>query len=417
MRVVHSSDWHLGQELAGFGRTAEHERFLDWLGQRLVELEADALVVTGDIFDSANPSATTIRQLYRFLQGVQTKCPRLDVLIIGGNHDSPGRLEMPVPLLDGRRVRVVGAMPRVDGKPQPEKTLIPLHDKDNKVRILCGAVPFLRGGDVPAAHSDDPAAGIRRLYSEVMEAAEAARSGAGILLTGHLYVQGSVPSEFSERPIIIGGEHAVPVDIFPAAADYVALGHLHKPQVVGGRSTVRYAGSPFPMSVAERDYRHAIQIVDFAADNKVKNVTSEPIPRPVDYIRVPRTGAVAVDAAIDELRSLVVATDPGLELRPFLEVAVQLTEPTPDLRKRIDDTLNGKPVRLVRVKQSMDGAGIALADVKSSGELIEIRPVDVFSECHKQKFGTEPGVDLTRAFEQLVADVQLGESAGNGASP
>lgn len=110
MRVVHTADWHLGQELYSFDRGVEHEEFLRWLSDQLVDLDADALVVAGDLFDSVNPPVTAQRRLYQFLHRVTNSMPSLQIVIVGGNHDSAARVELPAPLLDEQRVTLVGGM-------------------------------------------------------------------------------------------------------------------------------------------------------------------------------------------------------------------------------------------------------------------------------------------------------------------
>ena len=144
--VIHTADWHLGQELHGFSREAEHEAFLGWLLNQIVERQADALIVSGDIFDTVNPAVSSQRQLYTFLKETCEREPGIDIVMIIGNHDSGARLELPAPLLDEKRVHLVGGMPRSNGKPAPENILFHLHDRDGKPQVLCAAVPYLRHG-------------------------------------------------------------------------------------------------------------------------------------------------------------------------------------------------------------------------------------------------------------------------------
>lgn len=150
MRLLHTSDWHLGQSLHNFDRFYEHQRFLDWLLDTIVSEQADALLVAGDVFDNANPSAASQRQLYTFLQQARARAPQLDIVIIAGNHDSPGRLEAPGPLLEMHGTTVIGYPHRdADGNIAMERMLVPLTGKDGAVAAWVLAVPFLRHGDVP----------------------------------------------------------------------------------------------------------------------------------------------------------------------------------------------------------------------------------------------------------------------------
>lgn len=150
MRLLHTSDWHLGQSLHNFDRHYEHQCFLDWLLETIVAEQADALLVAGDVFDNANPSAASQRQLYSFLQQARARAPQLDIVVIAGNHDSPGRLEAPGPLLEVHGTTVIGYPHRdADGAIAMERMLVPLTGKDGKVGAWVLAVPFLRHGDVP----------------------------------------------------------------------------------------------------------------------------------------------------------------------------------------------------------------------------------------------------------------------------
>ena len=187
MRVIHTSDWHLGQEFYGFDRTVEHEAFLGWLADRAVELEADALIVTGDIFDAVNPPVSAQHVLYLFLRDVTVRAPHLEIVMIGGNHDSAARLELPLPLLDADRVMLVGGMPRAGGKIVPDRVVKPLRGREGTPRVLCAAVPYLRPGDLPTVEAGESAT--QALYALVLERARAVNNGLPLLVTGHLHVR------------------------------------------------------------------------------------------------------------------------------------------------------------------------------------------------------------------------------------
>lgn len=412
MRLIHTSDWHLGHELHGFDRGVEHAAFLDWLARRLVELNANALIITGDVYDAVNPPIPAQQRLYRFLSKVLGKCPHLQIVIIGGNHDSAARLELPKDLLDPERVHVFGGMPRHQGRPAPVSTLVPLHDETGSPRAMCAAIPYLRPGDLPATANGESA--IKAIYREAIEAANAVRGNLPLIVTGHLHMSGGAVSELSERRIVLGGEEAVSSDIFPSSVAYVALGHLHKPQSISGQTTIRYAGSPFPMSVTEKDYKHSIVVLDLDDAGSIKTDLL-PTPRSVAFYRVPSLGAAPLEAIEDELRHLAIE-DPGEDRRPFLEVAVQLSSAEPELKRRIDAALEGKPVRLTRIVRQTAGQGGTLADAaEESATLSELEPAHVFARRHAEAYGTAPPDDLRRAFDEVLAGVLSGNDEPGGA--
>jgi len=150
LRFIHTSDWHLGQTLHSFERHYEHQHFLDWLSDTLVAEQAQALLISGDIFDTANPSASAQKQFYSFLQQAKARVPHLNIIIIAGNHDSPGRLEAPAPLLASMDATVIGFVPRdAQGNIEISRLVVPLKTAQGETAAWCLTVPFLRPGDVP----------------------------------------------------------------------------------------------------------------------------------------------------------------------------------------------------------------------------------------------------------------------------
>jgi exonuclease SbcD len=408
MRLIHTSDWHLGHELHGFDRGVEHDVFLDWLAGLLVDLQADALLVTGDIYDTVNPSVPAQQRLYRFVRRALAEVPYLQIVLIGGNHDSAARLELPKELLDANRVHLIGGMPRHQGRPAARRVLVELRDAAATPRALCAAVPYLRPGDLPpCVEAESP---VKTLYRDVIDAAKATRGDLPLIVTGHLHMRGGIVSELSERRLVVGGEEAVPSDIFPASAAYVALGHLHRPQTVPGQTLIRYAGSPFPMSVTEKDYEHSIVVVDLDQAGSVKTHLVR-TPRPIAFHRVPLHGAAGLEDAEEALRRLKI-DDPGEDRRPFLEVAINLSSAEPDLRQRIEAALAAKPVRLTRIVRQAVPGGLPDTSGEQDAALEELEPADVFALRHREEYGTEPPEDLKRAFHEVVTAVLSPEDHG-----
>ena len=422
MRLLHTSDWHLGQTLHNFDRTHEHQCFLDWLLDTIVAEEADALLIAGDVFDNSNPSAASQRQLYRFLQQARARAPQLDIVVIAGNHDSPGRLEAPGPLLEAHGTRVVGHVVRdAEGSIDLERFIVPLTGKDGEVKAWCVAIPFLRPGDVPrvAGEAGDDAfdtylAGIRLLYRQAYDLARA-RAGAGqaILAMGHCHMVGGDASPDSERRIVIGGTEALPASMFGPDIAYVALGHLHLAQRVGQQEHLRYSGSPLPLSFAEVGYKHQVLRIDLEG---ARAAAIEPlhVPRAVELLRVPANPA-PVKQAIAELVSLDLPELPR-DAWPYLEVRVLLDAPEPGLRAQVEAALEGKPVRLAKIEPTrriVTTAGTEPA--LSLDQLAQLQPDDIFRRLWQQRFGEDAPDDQLAAFTELLlpadGDVKNREAA------
>ncbi len=420
MRLLHTSDWHLGHTLHAVSRDEEHARFLGWLLDTLAREAVDALVVAGDVFETANPPASAQGAWYGFLAEVRARLPNLDVVVVGGNHDSAARLDAPQPLLDAFRVHVVGGLPRSDGlKVDLQRLVVPLRDARGDVAAWCVAMPYLRVADLPSGGGEggeDPLiAGVRQVYTLALEAARALRQpGQALVATGHCYMVGGAVSELSERKVLGGNQHALPVDVFPDDVAYVALGHLHLAQRVGGREHVRYSGSPLPLSLDEAAYPHQVLLVELEGE-RLREVRPLRVPRTVEVLRVPQDGPAPLEAVIAALGALPAAgeVEPGRE--PFLEVRVALDGPMPGLRRAIEEALVGRAARLVKLSVSYGGDGRTLAEARPAVELGDLAPEDVFRRRYAHLHGeAPPAPELLAAFHELIERVA---TQGEGGAP
>jgi DNA repair protein SbcD/Mre11 len=398
MRLLHTSDWHLGHTLRGeVTREYEHAAFLGWLLDTCVREAADALVITGDVFDSATPPASAERMWFELLAAVRRARPAMDVIAIAGNHDSPARLGAASSVLRELGVHVVGGLPRRDdGRLDLDRILIPVAGG----RGLVAAVPFLRPVDI----AGDTAEPLNAIYGEVIEAARARRRpDQALIVTGHLYVAGADAQYLSERRVAIGGQESAPLRLFPEDVDYVALGHIHRAQRVG-RASIRYAGAPLPLSLDEADYKNQIVAVDFRA-GRIHDLRTLAVPRVVEIVRVPRRGAAPLAEVIAALGRLPLLV-PGDPARPFLEVVVALERPEPRLRATIEAALDGKRPRLIRLGVELTGHGDALGDRVAQQRLAELDPREVFTRLWARDHAEPPGDAVRAGFERLLAEVQ-----------
>ncbi len=417
MRLLHTADWHLGHTLHDISRQHEHAHFLTWLLGTLERERVDVLVIAGDIFETSNPRAEALAAWYDFIAELRTRRFRdLEVVVIGGNHDSARRLNAPGSLYRRFGFHVLGGVPyTADGEVDIDAMLIPLRDPQGRVAAWCCAVPYLRARDLPAiseAGVDGPVvAGVRALYERVFGAARGKRRPTQALIgVGHLMMASSALSPDSERKIQAGNRHAVPVDVFPRDASYVALGHLHRAQAVGGLEHIRYAGSPIPLSMNEAAYPHQVVLVDLDGAD-VAHVRAVRVPRLVDMIRIPEAGEAALPQVLQELGSLprlVVGEEQPAELRPFVAVHVSIAQPEPTLRDQIEEAAEGRAVRLITINVSYTGQPLALADAKPTQLLDELTLGEVFVARYKRDYDGVPSDELLDAFHELVECVQRG---------
>lgn len=408
LRLFHSADWHLGHHLHGISRQREHQQFLDWLLDELDTKQADALIVAGDIFDSANPSSAAQAQLYNFLVSAKSRLPNLDIVLVGGNHDSASRLDAPASILNALGVTVVGGLSRdAQGAIDWERLLVPLTNTDGEIKAWCGAMPFLRNADLPTEPDSDPLiAGMKSLYAELFaQLQQKAGNAESLILTGHCYMVNGALSELSERKILGGNQHALPVELFPDDIAYVALGHLHLAQKVGANEHIRYSGSPIPLSFDEVAYTHQIMQIDLKAGQPLVTAPVK-IPRSVELLRIPNGKDFAVLAeVIGQLEQLTLDELP-LEQRPLLELRIRLEKPEPGLRQQIEQAIAALPVRLLKISTAYNGSENSLADLNIEERLEELQPLDVFQRCYQNKYDKDAPDAMTALFNELFESLQ-----------
>ncbi|TAF95249.1 MAG: exonuclease subunit SbcD [Cytophagia bacterium] len=318
MKILHTADWHIGKQLHRYGLDDDHALFLDWLAALIQERQIDLLLVSGDVFDTANPSNASLAQYYGFLkQLIGTGC---QVIVTGGNHDSPGVLNAPRELLRFLDVKVVGCISN-----DLSDELI--HVQTPRGELVVGAVPYLREIDLRRSASgqgyDERVAlvrqGIRQHYQALADLKHEQFKNLPSIAMGHLYVNGATVSE-SEREIhVVGGEAAFSSEHFPAGFDYTALGHIHRPQRIGNSDFTRYCGSPIMLSFSERE--DAKLVLELTLENdKITQITPLPVPK----FRELRS----FKGSLDEVWADLQAYAPTAPLEALVEVRVE--EPNSD---------------------------------------------------------------------------------------
>jgi exonuclease SbcD len=408
LRLFHTSDWHLGQNLHGQERDFEHACFLEWLLRQLALHSPDVLLIAGDIFDTVNPPVKAQERLYDFIVSAHEQQPGLTIVMIAGNHDSGSRIELPAPLMRRLRTHALGRVLWLDdGQLDSERLLLPLPDACGAIAGWCLALPFLRPAEVTGAHlGDNYLRGIGQVHEWLIAAANAKRQpGQALVAISHAHMAGGSVSEDSERSLIIGNAEALPASLFGPSISYVALGHLHKPQKVNGEERIRYSGSPIPLSFSEISYQH--QILDIQLDGETL-VSVEPrlIPRAVNLQRLGPAPLAEILLQLAELPDIDLLAEE--QRQPWLEVRVRLDEPQPDLRQQVESALQGKAVRLVRIAAEYAGNGGREGDDGAAQlvELDQLSPQDLFSRAWLDSYGSEVDEQTLKDFAQLLQEVQ-----------
>lgn len=401
MKLLHTSDWHIGRALYNHKRYDEFEAFLKWLAEIIERENIDVLLVAGDIFDNTTPGNRAQELYYRFLCRVAAAANR-HVVIIAGNHDSPSFLDAPRELLKFLNVHVVGC-----ASERTEDELIVLSGPDGEACLIVCAIPYLRDRDIRTAEAGESVEdkerkiieGIRTHYRLVCDAAErkqaTLKNKVPIVAMGHLFAAGGRTVEGDGvRELYIGSLAQVRTDVFPACIDYLALGHLHVPQTVGGSEFIRYCGSPLAMGFGEANQQKGIVVVEFA-DNKPA-VMSIPVPC-FQKLQTLRGDWPAIAAGIAELKA-------GGS-KAWLEIVYEGEEIAGNLQERLDEIISGTGLEILRTKNNriMERA---LAGMEAGETLDDLDVTEVFQRCLKANdVPEEQQAELLGAYREIIVAI------------
>ncbi len=405
MKILHTSDWHLGRSLYGRKRYDEFSAFLDWLVNLIEAEKVEALLVAGDIFDTGTPSNRAQKLYYAFLCRLASSCCR-HVVIIGGNHDSPSFLNAPRELLRGFNIHVVGA--KTD---ELADEVIVLYDGDRPEAIVC-AVPYLRDRDIREMEAGETAAdknmrlieGLKNHYAVVCDIAaqklsrfeSRGYSGVPLVGMGHLFTTGGKTVDGDGvRELYVGTLAHVGKDIFPPSLDYLALGHLHVPQVVAGTDYIRYSGSPVPMGFGEAKQQKKVILVDFGAGKPGIKEIALPCFQQL----------VSIKGTLAEIKSRLAELKEQGSLA-WLEVEYSGPEIVVNLREIIEELLAGSSMELLRIsnKRLVERA-MGMVDREETLDSLSVD--DVFIRCLDAfAVSAEEREELVAAYREIVRDLQ-----------
>ena len=403
MRLLHTSDWHLGHTLNGRSRQREFEKFLAWILKLIENENVDVLLIVGDVFDTSSPSPSVQKMYYDFLREVSQYCRQ--TVIVAGNHDSSLLLDAPRDLLQSLNIHVVGAANEAN-------EWLVIQDEQGTATMLIGAVPFLRDRDLRQSEAGESIetreqkniAGLKRHYLDLCRRAEEFRNENGkeipLVVTGHLFVRGGQTSE-GVRELHVGNLGQFGTDVFPANIDYLALGHLHIPQLVDGSEVRRYSGSPLPISFDEASQQKYVLLVDF--DGRTPKV------RKIDVPTTTFANLVSIRGGLSDIEAALKALKPT-EADTYVDITYDDQEAIADLWGEIN-RWNVSNIDILRVRNEREFKQVGLRTIATE-MLQDLDPVEVFRRLiaeqreQKKNINVADEAELFAAFQEILEDVR-----------
>jgi len=398
MKILHTADWHLGHRLHEQSQIEEQTLFLAWIENYIIDNTIDVLLISGDVFDTGSPSNQSLEMYYSFLVKLKaTTCK--SIIITGGNHDSAGTLNAPKYLLDALSIKVVG---KATENIEDEVFEVEI----NEEKVIIGAVPYLRDGDIRRAVAGESFDELTDKYKKALinhykASAEQCKlintSKAPVIAMGHLFAIGGSVSD-SEQNIYVGTLGHIGEEDFPAYFDYIALGHLHRPQIIGGNDNIRYSGSPHILSFSEINYDKKV-IVLTIENNKISKIDNDVIPRFREFYRLIGT----MPECIDEFSNII---SNAYKLTPWVEIVL-----------KEDNTINTNDLKTAAEQFSFEILKMTLNNqrkIKGIEELLEntktikeLLPTEVFNlKCEEMGFDLEKRPEVLDAFNEILQSVK-----------
>lgn len=420
MKIICTSDWHLGNLFHGNDRLPEHRHFLSWLLARIKEQHPDALLIAGDIFDNGNPSAAAQSAYYEFLADATETCPDMNVVIIAGNHDSASRLEAPRALLTRHKVEIRGNIHRSwvaneDGGNwviNYDDLMIPINGGDGSQAIVL-TVPYLRSDVVQNANYSE---GVNTILRELTAKAREKYRDSPLIMIAHMYAKGAdiAKSDASEK-IVIGGQEEVNMQGWDEHPDYFACGHIHKRQHIWNTDWAHYSGSVLPMSFAEKDYHHGVDMVTIENGTKPQ----------IEFLEYePQHKLMFLPETEEELTSKKLEKRINAELQNktedklddnfvYLVLKVTLEKVNNDAIKELEALIGTKNAVLCKIQKIIPELDITTISgsqhLQSIDDILNRDPLDTL----KETFAVKNGKEMTDHQEKMLTDLLNSLTAEN----
>ncbi len=405
MKILHTSDWHIGHKFYGRHRTDEFISFFDWLSNLINKQTIDALFVSGDIFDSQTPSNSSLELYYSFLSSISQGCCR-HIVITGGNHDSPAVLEAPDKLLRDLNIHVIARAQK-----NLEDEILLLKDKYNVPELMVLAVPYLRDREIRSSEAGESheekqqklVHGIYNHYAALYKLAEKKRNSLNIqiplLATGHLFCRGGKTDQGDGvRELYVGNLVHIGLDCFSENIDYLALGHLHRAQRVGKMETRRYSGSPLTMTFAESDSKNIVLQISFTEKTTISEIA-------VPCFQRTQSITGKLEEILTIIKNLGMSSD-----SIFLEINYTGNTLIDSLQEQIYEAVEGTNIEVLCLKNKQVYNHV----LKSNTEiktLDELTPEQVFSQCLlSHQIPEEQQGELRHDFAEILSRIAENDS-------
>ncbi|MBF0452614.1 MAG: exonuclease SbcCD subunit D C-terminal domain-containing protein [Candidatus Magnetomorum sp.] len=398
MKILHTSDWHLGHQLCKHSRREEHDLFINWLLTTIDRNDISVLIISGDIFDSGFPPNYALAQYYDFLRRLSDTCCR-HAIIVGGNHDMPSTLNAPRALLKYFQIHVFGG-----AESEIAHQMVPIFDTDNTLEAIVCAIPFLRARELKLNHvgesySDKDRNLIQAMtthYNQLSEMATALKQTHNhyipIIATGHLFTAGGKISD-TERDLYIGQSKHLPANYLSKNFDYVALGHLHQFQCPRETPPIYYSGSPVPLSFNESTHDQYILMIDFN-DNAPVSIQKETVPRFRSLVKMKGH----LKKIQWELTNF--SAHAPYDLAPWVEIHIRDETPSPELHEKITAFCEAPAFELLKV--ICKPPSMQTVDFQSQ-KLHDLSPLDVFEKrCEAGNISGDAYETLISTFKELL---------------
>ena len=398
MKILHTADWHLGHRLLERSQLEEQTLFLTWIENHIIQEKIDVLLISGDVFDTGTPSSQSSEMYYSFLGRLKaTTCK--SIIITGGNHDSPGTLNAPKHILNALSIKVVG---KATENIEEEVFKININNEE----VIIAAVPYLRDGDIRRAVAGESfddltikykTALINHYNTTAKQCELINTNNAPVIAMGHLFAVGGSISE-SEHNIYVGTLGHIGAEDFHSYFDYIALGHLHRPQIIGGNDKVRYSGSPNILSFSEIGYDKKVIILT-TENNKITNIKDDTIPCFREFYKIKGN----IETCILQFPNII---SNSYTLTPWVEIVLdeQHNVNTESIKKAAKDYDFDILKTSLKTQRKQKGIEELLENTKSIKELL---PTEVFKlKCEELGYNLKENPKIWDAFNEVLQTVK-----------